>query len=167
MMLYLCRHAVAAEGDGKNADAERPLTSEGIAKFRKAATGFLETAPQVRQIYSSPALRARQTAGILQEVFARQKIDVRVTITEALGLSRPTLQAFMKELRALKKTPAIVAVGHEPTLSGWIAALCFGASVACRLEMKKGAIAAIELEDKKMTGTLVGLYGPKVLRALR
>jgi phosphohistidine phosphatase len=158
MILYLCRHAIAEDPiDGD--DFHRALTPEGIKKFRQSARGFLKLDPQVGHILTSPLVRARQTADLLAEALAEKKEKVDITPCEPLGIPAD-LRQFLSELRKHKGNA--VAVGHEPTLSEWIGELCFGAVGRC--EMKKGAIAAIEILGSE--GTLLWHLQPGQLRAL-
>ncbi len=66
--LYLVRHAIAAErGEQYPDDAKRPLTTQGMTRFRKAVRGLAELDVEVDLILTSPFVRARQTADILSE----------------------------------------------------------------------------------------------------
>ena len=69
MELYLVRHAIAGKPDAASwpDDSERPLTEEGITRFRPAARGLATLVPDVERVLSSPWTRAWQTAEILQE----------------------------------------------------------------------------------------------------
>src|SRR3954468_17149609 len=68
MDVYLVRHAIAATRDSAQwpDDSERPLTSEGEARFRKAARGLRRVAARVDVVLASPYVRAWQTAEILE-----------------------------------------------------------------------------------------------------
>ena len=160
MILYLCRHAIAEEPASGQGDAERALTPEGIRKFRQAARGFVRMGVDVSHVFTSPLLRARQTAEILAEAFAHEKRSVELVISKPLGAA-PRLKAFLEELAGIKGRD-VVAVGHEPALGQWIGELCFG-SVG-RVQLKKGAIAAIELQRER--GEMLWLLQPGQLREL-
>ncbi len=163
MMLYFCRHGIAAEAQGKMGDALRPMTPGGVKKFRKAARGFVEMGPKVSHVLTSPLLRARQTAEILTEALEQEERQVKLEISESLAPGTK-LEAFLQTLRGLKNMAGVVAVGHEPTLSEWVKGLCFDGKGS--VEMKKGAIAGIELDPRMKSGTLVFLLQPKQLRGL-
>ena len=61
--LYLVRHAVAAErGDDWPDDTKRPLTANGVSRFREVVEGLVWFGVGIDEIYSSPLVRARQTA---------------------------------------------------------------------------------------------------------
>ncbi len=163
MILYLCRHAAAEDAHDGLRDEDRPLTPEGITKFRKAAKGFCLLEPQVTHIITSPLLRARQTAEILFEILAQDgQVSTDPIITDVLG-PPGKLDALLAKARTLKNSGNVVAVGHEPILSTWIGQLCFGTHGACA--MKKGAIAAIELSERNR-GELLWLMQPRQLRAV-
>ncbi len=159
-MLYLVRHAAAEEPRPGQPDENRALTPEGTRKFRRAAKGIVQllraTPPTL--ILSSPALRARQTAEILREAFDEAKLRTELHLTAALAAP----EALGKLLKEARRQDTI-AVGHEPILSTWIAHMCFRSSGD--MEMKKGALAALELKTGE-TATLIYLLPPGILRDL-
>ncbi len=64
--LYLVRHAVAAErGDDWPDDTKRPLTADGTSRFRDAVDGLVWFGVGMDEIFTSPLVRARQTADLL------------------------------------------------------------------------------------------------------
>ena len=68
--IYVMRHGIAADlGEGGVLkDADRPLTLEGRAKLKQAALGLRELGLKFNVIFTSPLLRARQTAEVVAEV---------------------------------------------------------------------------------------------------
>jgi len=70
MEVILVRHAVAHERNRRSwpDDSQRPLTTEGARKFRKAAHGIGACLPSAPALLSSPYVRARETAAILGKV---------------------------------------------------------------------------------------------------
>ncbi len=137
MKLYFVRHTSAA--DNAPSDAQRPLTRQGEEEARivGAALAGLNVRPE--RIFSSPLLRARQTAAIigLELKFAGT--------TEAIeelnnGESTPSL------LRVLPAVSEVVLVGHMPSLADHIAALT-GAPACVDLAFGKGSVACVELQD--------------------
>lgn len=159
--LYLLRHAAAEVAASGQPDAERPLTSDGIRKFRRAAQGIarlLEDNPP-RVILTSPLLRARQTAGILADAFDHAQIKSNLRASEALA-PPGNLPALLKEARR----EVTLAVAHDPFLSQWIGTLCFGK--AGQVLLKKGALAALDLADRAPSAQLLFLLQPAALRLL-
>jgi len=162
VMLYLVRHAAAEEGGAGVTDEARALTQDGIRKFRRAAQGIvklLEEKPP-RVILTSPLVRARQTAGILREAFDQAKYKAELRVSKALA-PPGQLQALLKDMWEQGDT---VAVAHDPFLSEWVGTLCFGK--AGHVELKKGALAAVELAERGATGRLLYLLQPGILRQL-
>src|ERR1700684_1429489 len=78
MILYLVRHGIAVDRtDPKSpSEPERPLTAEGVKKTRSAALGLLSLAKNPDVLFTSPYVRAAQTAEIFAEAlgFPQQKI---------------------------------------------------------------------------------------------
>ena len=82
MKLLLVRHAAAVpSGTPGVPDDERPLTSEGAAKFRVAAKGLARIARRPDVLLTSPLLRARATADIAAQAFKR----IEPTVEPALA----------------------------------------------------------------------------------
>ena len=164
MILYLCRHGSAEDGGPGVPDAKRALTDEGAAKFRRVAKGFFKQEPEVTHILTSPLVRAEQTATILRDVLGKARA-VPPRLVKTGSLAPPgKLESLLAEIREWPEAEGVVAVAHEPFLSEWIGKLCFGHAGSC--ELKKGAIAAIELDADEARGTLLYLLQPGQLRAL-
>ena len=160
--LYLVRHAIAAErGDEWPDDTKRPLTKRGISRFRKCASGLRELEAAVDEIFTSPLVRAKQTADLLA---AGMDGKPPVKILDALAPGH-TAQDVMTQLAKAAKRRRIALVGHEPEL-GELAAHLIGASRA--MPFKKGGVCRVDVESltSKRAGTLIWFVGPKVLREL-
>src|SRR5436305_15005902 len=68
--VYLVRHAFAGHADAARwpDDANRPLTADGIRRFRAAALGLQALVPTVDRVLSRGFARAWQTAELLREL---------------------------------------------------------------------------------------------------
>jgi phosphohistidine phosphatase len=157
--LYLVRHAIAAErGDDYPDDAKRPLTGEGMSRFRKAARGLVEVGVEVDLILTSPFVRARQTADILSEQL-RGKPPVVETNALVPGAPHADLVA---ELANHATRSALALVGHEPGI-GTTAARLVGARGA--FAFKKGGVCRIDVAGLPPAGPgqLVWFVPPKML----
>jgi phosphohistidine phosphatase len=163
--LYIVRHAIAVErGDPAFPDDDdRPLTPEGIHKFRLAARGLSELGMKLDRIVTSPLVRARQTAEILKEVAAK-----RAELDTAKELRAET--PFERTLEAVNRyrNDSIAVVGHEPHLSGFTSFLLVGGGELAAIEFKKGAVARLVFPDRPAAGTatLEWLIQPGALRLL-
>src|SRR5688572_16113059 len=64
--LYLVRHAIAAErGEDWPDDDKRPLTARGVGRFKESVDGLSRLDVVVDEIFTSPLVRAKQTADLL------------------------------------------------------------------------------------------------------
>jgi phosphohistidine phosphatase len=161
--LYLVRHAIAADrGSEWPDDTKRPLTEEGIARFKDAVKGLRRLDIQIDEIFTSPLVRARQTAELLA---AGLEGKAPVKVLDALSPGH-TASSVMTNLARVAKRRRIALVGHEPDL-GELAAHLIGASRA--LAFKKGGVGRIDLGSltTKRAASLVWLLPPSVLRHVK
>jgi len=163
MELLIVRHAIAVErGDPAfENDADRPLTPEGIHKFRLAARGLKEVAPKLDRIISSPLVRARQTAEILRDVVSpHRKIDFCDHLVPSGDHAE--LVAYLNRLGV----ESVAVVGHEPHLSSFTSYLLAGRDDAAFVEYKKGGAGLVDFPDSLAagSGTLEWLIQPGALR---
>jgi phosphohistidine phosphatase len=160
--LYLVRHAIAAgRGDEFPDDSKRPLTSQGIARFRREAKALDALGMAVAVILTSPLVRTRQTADILAETLSAKP---PVVATDALAPAG-TSAAVLQEIARHAKKGSLALVGHEPNI-GELAARLIGARAP--LMFKKGAVCRIDFEvlPPKGTGALRWFVPPRLLRKL-
>jgi phosphohistidine phosphatase len=160
--LYLVRHAIAAErGDEWPDDTKRPLTERGIARFRDALDGLKELDVAIDEVFTSPLVRARQTADLLVAALD-PKPSLKVLDALAPGHAPATM---LSQLAKAAKRHRIALVGHEPGL-GELAAHLIGAPRP--LPFKKGGVCRIDIAGltTKRAGTLIWFIPPKVLRKL-
>jgi len=164
MHVILVRHAIAHERNRTRwtDDSLRPLTPEGVRKFRKAALGLATLLPKSAVILTSPWVRARDTAAMLARTLKGPKPIERAELTGNAAL----YEAF--DLLRSRKESSVVLVGHEPNLGRFLAAALGGDSTRLRIEFKKGGAACVEFGKRAMPGsaTLVWMLPPRVLRSL-
>lgn len=137
--LYIVRHAIAGErGPEYPDDTRRPLTEEGVSRFRKAVAGLADLEVEIDLILTSPLVRARQTAELLSKGLSGHPAIVE---TGALAPGA-RYEALLTELRKHARQRALALVGHEPHLGevtakllGWPGRLEFRKGGACRLEV--------------------------------
>lgn len=167
MNLYLMRHGIALAQDDPSVanDAERPLTSKGSKRMRKAARGLRALAIPFDSILTSPLTRARQTADIVASA-----LGLESRLEEISGLApESNVEHLMFSLSRYQDRQHIMLVGHEPLLSGTAAYLLGGRKTASlKIEFKKGGLCRIEIDALPNTapGTLHWLLTPKQLRLL-
>ena len=159
MNLYFLRHGIAVEPDEwEGRDEDRPLTKEGIAKMKDEARAIAELSLSVDAILSSPMLRACTTATLVARKLKCEQPLLDDRLAEGFSLER------LREMVAEHpKADGLMFVGHEPALSDVVGRLVGSAGI----EMKKGALAAVAVDDAGCArGYLIGLLPPKVLAAL-
>ena len=158
--LYLVRHAIAGHADPARwaDDSQRPLTEEGVARFRSAAHGLAKVVPAVEHVFSSPWTRAWQTAEILQQ---ESGWTAPQPCPELSG-DRPVGDAvtLLHDLKAA----SLAFIGHEPHLSSLASALLSGDTSLVGLELRKGGVVFLELADN--SAVLRWSVSPKILRLL-
>jgi phosphohistidine phosphatase len=162
--LYLVRHAFAAHADFSvwPDDAERPLTEDGITRFRAAAGGLQRLIPAVDAMLSSGYARAWQTAELLHDVAGWHEPEE----CPALEAGQPVTLAL--DVLQGSTERSIALVGHEPQLSTLASLLCTGSVDGLQLELKKGAVAALSFAGpvEPARAWLRWAVSPKILRKL-
>jgi phosphohistidine phosphatase len=159
--LLLIRHAIAVpSGTPGVEDDERPLTSRGRKRFRKAARGLARVMDRPDVLLTSPLPRAAESAEIAARAFG--KVEPRHE--RALAGGGP--EAIINVLRRQPPEATVAVVGHEPTLSELLARL-LGSHRAERLAFKKGGAALVDLPtDGRSAGRLIWFLRPRILRSL-
>lgn len=153
--LYFFRHAHAEEL-GTRDDHDRELTVEGVRAARAAAHVMTALNIGPLTLYSSPRVRAVQTAEIAAEALRTQ---VHVTEELNFGFDVKALRTLLTGLKG-----DVMFVGHEPTFSVTIGDLTGG-----RVEMKKAGLARVDVpavNGDPLRGTLVWLIAPRVFEVL-
>ena len=163
--VYLVRHAI---GEQRNParwpdDSKRPLSAEGVGRFRPAARGLRELVPKVDAVLTSPWVRAVQTAEVLEEEAGWPTPQA----SPPLAGNRPAADA-LPLLRSLGGIRSVALVGHEPYLSSLASLLAAGDGGVLDLDVKKGGVVFVECVGTPApdAGTLRWIVSPKILRRL-
>jgi len=163
MHLLLMRHGIAVDRDEPKcpADEYRPLTSKGIQRTRAALRGLATLGARPRAFWSSPYVRALQTAAIAAEVFRIRSGDIYRT--HALEPNADP-EALLEEL-ASAEVDSILCCGHAPNLDEVVA--CALGTKTARTQLRKAGVACLELDRPEPGGgQLLWLMPPKALRRL-
>ena len=165
MDLYLVRHGVAFDPDPSRwpDDTQRPLTPDGEKRFAKTARGLSELVDEVDAVLSSPWPRAWRTA----EILVKQTGWPKPIECEALESGRAATEV-LQALQSHRDDKAVALVGHEPSLHELASYLLTGERNHVALEMKKGGVARLWLDEAMRPGSarLVWLLAPRILRDL-
>jgi phosphohistidine phosphatase len=158
--IILLRHGIAEDRSADGSDETRKLTAEGRARMREAARGLAELFPRIDAIYTSPLLRAEETAQIVSKALGRK---ASVTTTDAL-VPGADAKAFRKLLGESAHRRAIY-VGHEPTLTSFFLALLGSRKPKGLVELKKGGCYVVTISADG-SSALELVLAPRVLRRL-
>ncbi|MGD0980450.1 MAG: histidine phosphatase family protein [Solirubrobacteraceae bacterium] len=150
--LWLLRHG-DAEGHGRGPDFDRRLTERGEHQARAAGRGLSRLGVTFELVFASPRVRARETARI-----ACGELGIEPILHEPLGGAFGADDAA-ELIAATSEDCSLMLVGHEPGMSGLVAALTGG-----YVAMKKGGLAAIRLAGAR--GELVLLLRPREIELL-
>ena len=156
MNLYFLRHAAALD---HNDDKKRELSDTGRRQAHKVARFLRKAKVSFSAAYSSPLIRARQTAEIVLGVVNEGR-PVELNFAGAM-LNSTTSEDFSDWVTQLGPGGDILLVGHEPSLSERIRDL-LKIPGAQQFEMKKCACACIRIGNRK-SGLLKFLVTPKLI----
>ena len=150
--LWLLRHGEAVPHDSKP-DPEREVTARGERQALAAGSALARLGVELDACYTSPRLRARQTAELAcqalgVEPIVERSVDSGFDHDDAIAL-----------LRAHGDDARVLVVGHEPDFSQIVYDLT-GASV----DFKKGGVAAVRESGGK--GELLVLLRPRELETI-
>ena len=155
MRLYFLRHGIAE--DLATSDFDRELTKRGRRRVAASAIVMKRLGLAPSQIFSSPRLRARQTAEIVAEA-----LGMGVSLAESVnfGFDRADVRRLTNNLSA---DDEVMFVGHNPDMSLLVSEIT-GVDAA----MKKGGLARVDVIGRAVDeGELVWLIAPKVFDALQ
>ncbi len=152
LKVVLVRHGEAKSKKLGQTDFERELTKKGAIALREAfphTFGMLEPT-RASELWVSSAVRARQTADIVNETLGIE------TIRERAYLYEQDHEAFMEEL-SQANADLVVVVGHIPFMEDACAQL-----TGTFLGFSAGAAAAIEIGTFTRGRLLWFVQGPEV-----
>ena len=150
--LWLLRHGEAVPHESKP-DAERELTPRGERQAVAAGEGLARLGIEFDACYTSPKVRARDTAKL-----ACRALNIEPQEEDVLG------DGFDREeaLELLYRHGAdsrVLVVGHDPSFSQVVHDL-----TGARIDFKKGGVAVVRTE--RTGGELLALLRPRELESL-
>ena len=179
MDLILLRHGEAEDathpGDPAE-DAARRLTDDGKKKLARSLPQLQLLLDDKKQlvIWTSPLVRALETAEILRDCLAHQKKSVPDDLPRHEFIATGDWPGFVQAAKTLDPGTSLVLVGHEPHWGHWSQRLC-----GCLLPFKKGAAACFDFDPFtwdplgngqaiwKGQGQLQWFVQPRILKKLR
>ena len=150
--LWLLRHGEAVPHDSKP-DPEREVTARGERQALAAGSALARLGVELDACYTSPRLRARQTAEL-----ACRELGVEPIVERSVdsGFDRDDALAL---LRAHGDDARVLVVGHEPDFSQVVHDLTGGS-----VDFKKGGVAAVREAGGK--GELLVLLRPREIETI-
>jgi phosphohistidine phosphatase len=151
MELYIIRHGIAADKEAYANDAERPLTEKGIKQTGKVAKQLDDRGLRFDLILTSPLVRARETAVILQEAGLCSQVEENSSLAPD-----GDIKDWVKWLQDVWQNPpqdrCLALVGHQPNLGIWAETLVWGYAKE-KLILKKAGVIGLKIPS---TGTPIG-----------
>jgi|SRR5579864_470653 len=162
MIIYFVRHASAGERVlNPKKDEKRPLDADGIEQcgYVGRALAALNVQPDV--IISSPLKRATQTASLIgNEIGYEGKLQLETAMKPEASFAE-----FHRMLDKYARQEAIMVVGHNPSITEFLARLITRSGTEALLEFKKGAVA--RAETVRRAARLNWFLTPKLARAIQ
>ncbi len=146
--LYLIRHGIAVDHSPEISDANRPLTAEGRERFFRAAKAFARLGEPLDFLFTSPLVRAVQTAELLAVALEQKEVGVLSQLEPQV----PAAELLAELGRRVKEGQAVGVVGHDPQMSSAVA-MAAGVSPheTLQLEFRKGSIVRIDVKGLPKT----------------
>ncbi|MCD4785144.1 MAG: histidine phosphatase family protein [Candidatus Eremiobacteraeota bacterium] len=144
MELYFLRHGDTeiALFKTQRADYERKLTEYGIIQLAKEALGLKQFVDGFDIIFTSPLVRAVQTAGVFGKIFNCE--DKIITLD---SLAPPTnLEELLESIAFQGDLERVLCVGHAPSLGEMATEIITGIEEDRMLPLKKGGLICIEMD---------------------
>jgi phosphohistidine phosphatase len=162
MILYMVRHASAGEHlSNPKKDEKRPLDADGIEQcgYVGRALAALNAQPDV--IISSPLKRATQTASLIgNELGHEGKLQLESALRPEAAFAD-----FRRMLEKYSKQDSIMLVGHNPSITEFLAKLVAKAGCEAQVDFKKAAVARVE--TSRHSAILNWFFTPKVAREIQ
>jgi phosphohistidine phosphatase len=150
--LWLLRHGEAVPHESKP-DFERELTARGERQSVAAGEALARLGVELAGCYTSPLVRARQTAEL-----ACKPLNVTPEDRDALG-KEFDVETVLELLAEHGEGEKILLVGHNPSFEQVVLDL-----TGARIDFKKGGVAAVRMSGGR--GELLALLRPRELESL-
>ncbi len=164
MEIYLVRHGIASDQENYTNDEERPLTNKGLQKTSQVAKRLYQLGLRFDLILTSPLVRARQTAELLQSAGLSSQIEESSYLAPASDI-HAGLSWLEKWRSQASDSKGLALVGHQPDLGSWAEILVWGEAKE-KLSLKKAGVIGLtvpETESLVGRGQLFWLTAPKLM----
>lgn len=163
MDIFILRHGKAEDNfSGISSDSKRKLTVTGKNEMIEIADGLNHLDFSFDYVYSSPLVRAKETAEIIVKHMSGKKKKI---ILQNDLKPESDVSSISEKLIVLSPDSKILLVGHEPHLSCFVSSIISNQSDVS-INLKKGGFVHIRVHvsNSKLIGTLRCLLTPKQLK---
>lgn len=152
-MLYLVQHGEAVS---KEVDADRPLSTQGVAEVIRLAAFLAAAGIQFDRVFHSGKTRAQQTADILAS-----SIQEDLKIEQIGGISpNDPVDVFAARLGAMHLP--VMIVGHLPFMSRLVSHLVLQHDDPAIVAYQPGSVVCLE-KDMSQTWSVSWMLRPALL----
>lgn len=162
MIIYIVRHASAGQHlTNPKKDEKRPLDADGIQQCGVLGRALAALNAQPDVIISSPLKRATQTASLIgNELGYEGKLLLETALRPEASFAD-----FRRMLDKYAKYEAVMVVGHNPSISEFMARMITKSGCEAQVDFKKGAVARVE--TVRHSATLNWFFTPKLAREIQ
>jgi phosphohistidine phosphatase len=163
--LFLLRHAEAADAAESGKDFDRRLTEEGRKAAKMSASALSELA-KIARIYTSPLVRARETAELAGREFPKAPLELTRALAPSAAVEE--IVEIVAALAAAGRDEDVLLVGHQPHLGMLLGYLVSGRNDV-EIPMKKAAVCCVSFRGGRPEppGKLRWLLPPGVAEKIR
>lgn len=164
---YLVRHAIAeVRGPRWPDDRDRPLSARGVDRMKQVVKGLGALGVTFDVILTSPLVRARQTADLLQAGATPRRRPPIVEMPALAPGHNPdrTVRAMLAEARRFTE---VALVGHEPDLGlllAWLLGHDDNDLHDTPFIVRKGSVCRVDVDRRTRAAHLVWFAPPKLMR---
>src|SRR5262249_36725042 len=162
MIIYFVRHASAGQHlTNPKKDEKRPLDSDGIEQCGIVGRALTALNVQPDVIISSPLKRATQTAALIGNELG---YEGKLLLDPAMPPDS-SYSDFRRLLEKYARYEAIMVVGHNPSITEFLAKMIVKSGSEALIDFKKGAVA--RTETNRRAATLNWFLTPKMARSIQ
>jgi phosphohistidine phosphatase len=161
MIIYFVRHASAGQhvANAKK-DEKRPLDADGIEQCGVVGRALAAMNAQPDVIVSSPLKRATQTASLIgNELGYEGKLQLEPALRPEAAFAE-----FRRMLEKYSRYEAVMVVGHNPSITEFLARMIVKSGSEALIDFKKGTVA--RAETVRHVARLNWFFTPKMARAI-
>jgi phosphohistidine phosphatase len=162
MIIYFVRHASAGQGvSNPKKDEKRPLDPDGIEQCGIIGRALAAIDAQPDVIISSPLKRATQTASLIgNELGYEGKLQLDPALKPEASFAD-----FRRMLEKYSRYEAVMVVGHNPSITEFLARMIVKSGSEALVDFKKGAVA--RAETVRHAARLNWFFTPKMAREIQ